>query len=623
MAAVFGFKVQQTSDLAELEQCAKFVVYLTALTWRSGATSTAFADEVRMALDAEIPLLLVHEMPGVGGQEARHGCEFGTFFGHPEGATPADLLKRGIYSTIAVALKGAEWREASMVLLAQALSAGGIEETELDDVAIAELKLAQMTTDVKRRVRKTAGGGAKLIRQLSMREFSRDSRWSFSQGASSRRSLTSESDSNQSLFESPSQGLRALERAENCDFKDIQSTRGGCEWNRPNATPQLDKAHYALKISSEKIDRAFPREAMMSPEATSRNWAVNGWTWPGIGTRRSEWSPISLEEATTSLEEASPGSAASETSSSNSSTQVSCVSANARMRPRWYSISQEEASPGASSSKSASSNKSTQQSRVRPAQSQRPENSTPPPSAAPVTIDPVVEDITSNSSDKMGRSLATVFEAATADPEPFTSKFASQPEKSKGQSHTTLMPPASPATTSSRVHVHVDRLARISLEEASPATTSSESVTSPIGEEVSPAHGAAASACPPLILHYDEEAGSNEDCNNRGSDVSTEGPFDDSNKLRTIESDLLKHTAASYIQETRKRSANFVDVLAPVSSDEARAQFAGQMRFNSSTASLGKTFKRLAKSQLPQSHARHVTPSHGTLDLVHDDELRV
>lgn len=146
--ATFGFGVQQTADLAQLQQCAKCVVYLTALTWRSGERSAQFADEVRMAMDAEIPLLLVHEMPGVGGQEARHGCEFGTFFGHPEGATPGDLLRRGIYSTIAVALKGAEWRDASMVLLAQALSVGGVDETDLDEAAIAELMLTQMTTSV-------------------------------------------------------------------------------------------------------------------------------------------------------------------------------------------------------------------------------------------------------------------------------------------------------------------------------------------------------------------------------------------------------------------------------------------------------------------------------------------
>ena len=62
-------------------------------------------------------------MIGVGGQAARHGCEFGEFFSSPPDGTPGDLLQRGIYATIAVAMKGGAWREASMVLLAQAVAA--------------------------------------------------------------------------------------------------------------------------------------------------------------------------------------------------------------------------------------------------------------------------------------------------------------------------------------------------------------------------------------------------------------------------------------------------------------------------------------------------------------------
>ena len=44
-------------------------------------------------------------VPGAGGQELRHGCEFGAFFSCTDGATPGDLLQRGIYSEIAVAMK--------------------------------------------------------------------------------------------------------------------------------------------------------------------------------------------------------------------------------------------------------------------------------------------------------------------------------------------------------------------------------------------------------------------------------------------------------------------------------------------------------------------------------------
>lgn len=39
----------------------------------------------------------------------------------PEGATPEDLLHRGVYSEIAVPLKGGPWREASMALLSTML----------------------------------------------------------------------------------------------------------------------------------------------------------------------------------------------------------------------------------------------------------------------------------------------------------------------------------------------------------------------------------------------------------------------------------------------------------------------------------------------------------------------
>jgi hypothetical protein len=56
----------------------------------------------------------------MGGQETRGGCEFSSFFSCVDGATPSDLLKRGIYSEIAVALKGGPWREVSMSMLGMA-----------------------------------------------------------------------------------------------------------------------------------------------------------------------------------------------------------------------------------------------------------------------------------------------------------------------------------------------------------------------------------------------------------------------------------------------------------------------------------------------------------------------
>ena len=115
-------KVQTTERLCDLPDCECFLVYLNSLTWTSGERSTAFAAEVKEAMRLGVRLLLAHEMPGIGGQAARHGVDFSTFFACSLGATPPDLLKRGIYTQIAVPLKGGAWREASMVMLAKALA---------------------------------------------------------------------------------------------------------------------------------------------------------------------------------------------------------------------------------------------------------------------------------------------------------------------------------------------------------------------------------------------------------------------------------------------------------------------------------------------------------------------
>ena len=58
----------------------------------------------------------------MGGQEARHGCEFGSFFSCEDGATPQRLLQAGIYHTIASPLKGGAWRDVSMAMLAMGLA---------------------------------------------------------------------------------------------------------------------------------------------------------------------------------------------------------------------------------------------------------------------------------------------------------------------------------------------------------------------------------------------------------------------------------------------------------------------------------------------------------------------
>ena len=120
------------ADAANLVNCDHMLLYLTGQTWTCGEASAALGAELLKAMDLGIHVMLVHEMAGGGGQDARFGCEFSTFFGHPDGATPAELLKCGIYSEIAVPLKGGAWREASMVLMGMAL---GMSK---DDTALAQ-----------------------------------------------------------------------------------------------------------------------------------------------------------------------------------------------------------------------------------------------------------------------------------------------------------------------------------------------------------------------------------------------------------------------------------------------------------------------------------------------------
>jgi len=126
-----------TTNLDQVAQCDHMLLYLNAETWTRGEVSSGLADEVRIALDKEVHLLLAHEMPGLGGQEERLCCEFGQFFANPSGSTPTDLLKRGIYSEVAVPLKGGAWREASFMMLHKALS-----KTEEDDDPVLHMREA-------------------------------------------------------------------------------------------------------------------------------------------------------------------------------------------------------------------------------------------------------------------------------------------------------------------------------------------------------------------------------------------------------------------------------------------------------------------------------------------------
>jgi len=122
LADTLSIELSCTAEAASMEACDRMLVYLTSLTWTQGEASALFAAEVQQAMDKGVPLLLAHEMPGIGGQEARHAVDFGAFFACSEGTTPHELLQKGIYNQIAIALKGGPWRHASLMVIAKALA---------------------------------------------------------------------------------------------------------------------------------------------------------------------------------------------------------------------------------------------------------------------------------------------------------------------------------------------------------------------------------------------------------------------------------------------------------------------------------------------------------------------
>ena len=132
--------IHATQDVDKLSECDAVLVYLTAQTWTRANASSVFGSEVGRAMDAGVRLLLVHEMLGVGGQEARFGCEFAKFFSCDDGATPVELLNRGIYDEIAIALKGGEWRKTSMVMLTKAFAGfNAIGEKDANELKSAQV----------------------------------------------------------------------------------------------------------------------------------------------------------------------------------------------------------------------------------------------------------------------------------------------------------------------------------------------------------------------------------------------------------------------------------------------------------------------------------------------------
>ena len=91
-----------------------FLLYLNVDTFL-GAAGVELAEELRVARDAKVPIVMCHE-----NDPERGGCEFARFFG----TTPQDLIDHGLYTTLAfAAYPGMEHRVASLALLAKAIGA--------------------------------------------------------------------------------------------------------------------------------------------------------------------------------------------------------------------------------------------------------------------------------------------------------------------------------------------------------------------------------------------------------------------------------------------------------------------------------------------------------------------
>jgi len=123
-----GSVLKVAVDRTMLQNCDHMLVYLNDLTWTRGSNgSVQLAADILQAMDENVHLLIAHEMIGVG-QDKRSPCEFDSFFACSRGSTPQELLQRGIYDAIATPLKGREWRQASMVMLVNAIALHNVNE---------------------------------------------------------------------------------------------------------------------------------------------------------------------------------------------------------------------------------------------------------------------------------------------------------------------------------------------------------------------------------------------------------------------------------------------------------------------------------------------------------------
>jgi len=171
-----GPALRITQTRADLRYASHMLVYLTEQTWQSGEMSEKFAQEVADAMAMDVSLILAHEMPGVD-SAPRHACEFKFFFACEEGTTPSTLVKAGIYQKIAIALKGGEWRKASIQMLMNAVAASpaarksklGRLASHTLDAALTAYAVAATATDSGRATVLKRMPSSPLCKQKSLR----------------------------------------------------------------------------------------------------------------------------------------------------------------------------------------------------------------------------------------------------------------------------------------------------------------------------------------------------------------------------------------------------------------------------------------------------------------------
>ena len=167
-----------TADVSKLASCDHMLVQLDDRTWTSGAQTAKLVEEIHAAMRIGVHLLCVHEFPAVVGPP-RHECEFGLMF--DDDWTPAHLTSgpTNLYKEIALALKGAEWRQPGLVAFASKVAASAGEHSPIAVVVPAsyipatdEVKVAEVALEESHVLpRSTAAAASTADRLISERPY--------------------------------------------------------------------------------------------------------------------------------------------------------------------------------------------------------------------------------------------------------------------------------------------------------------------------------------------------------------------------------------------------------------------------------------------------------------------